>query len=41
MARIESIDPRRPSFFMRFVFRRVRKVFVKNLTPQLISARVP
>jgi len=41
MARMEGIDPRNGSFFMRQVFRQVRKVFGKNLTPQLISARVP
>jgi hypothetical protein len=41
MARVEGIDPGKTSFFMRFVFRKVRKVLGKDLTPQKISARVP
>ena len=41
MARIEGTDPRKSSFFMRQVFRQVRKVFGKDLTPQKIAARVP
>jgi hypothetical protein len=41
MARIEGIDPSKISFLMRQVFRRVHKVFGKDLTPQRIQARVP
>ena len=41
MARVQGIDSAKASFFMRQVFRQVRKVFGKDLTPQLISARVP
>lgn len=41
MARIEGIDPNKTSFLMRQVFRSVRKIFGKNLTPQKIQARVP
>jgi hypothetical protein len=41
MARIQGIDPNKTSFLMRFVFRSVRKIFGKDLTPQKISARVP
>lgn len=41
MARIQGIDPQKTSFLMRFVFRSVRKIFGKDLTPQKISARVP
>jgi hypothetical protein len=41
MARIEGIDPRQTSFLMRQVFKRVRKVLGRDLTPQKISARVP
>jgi hypothetical protein len=40
MARVEGIDPSQASFLMRLVFRQVRKVFGKDLTPQLIQARV-
>ncbi|PYU22192.1 MAG: hypothetical protein DMG32_18830 [Acidobacteria bacterium] len=41
MARLEGIDPNKTSFFMRQVFRRVHKLFGKDLTPQKITARVP
>ncbi|HUJ32924.1 MAG TPA: hypothetical protein VLY23_16700 [Candidatus Acidoferrum sp.] len=41
MARIQGIDPDKTSFFMRFIFKKVRKVFGKDITPQKISARVP
>ncbi len=41
MARIEGIDSHKASFLMRQVFRQVRKVFGKDLTPQQIQARVP
>ena len=41
MARVEGVDPRQTSFLMRKVFRRVRKVLGRDLTPQKISARVP
>jgi hypothetical protein len=41
MARIDGIAPQNTSFFMRQVFRQVRKVFGKDLTPQKIHARVP
>ncbi|HKV26411.1 MAG TPA: hypothetical protein VJN93_17575 [Candidatus Acidoferrum sp.] len=41
MARIEGVDPAKTSFFMRLVFRKVRKAVGRDLTPQKISARVP
>jgi hypothetical protein len=41
MARIEGVDPKRTSFFMRQVFNRVRKALGRDLTPQKIQARVP
>lgn len=41
MARIEGIDPRQTSFFMRQVFKKVRKTLGRDLTPQKIQARVP
>ncbi len=41
MARIEGVDPKRTSFLMRRVFKRVRKLLGKDLTPQKIQARVP
>jgi hypothetical protein len=41
MARVEGLDPGKTSFLMRQVFRQVRKVFGKELTPQKIVARVP
>jgi hypothetical protein len=41
MARIEGIDPRQAPVLMRQVFKRVRKVLGRDLTPQKIAARVP
>jgi hypothetical protein len=41
MARVQGIDPKTASFMMRFVFKQVHKIFGKDLTPQLIVARVP
>ncbi|MBI1738556.1 MAG: hypothetical protein HYR58_04840 [Acidobacteria bacterium] len=41
MARIEGVDPNKTSFLMRQVFKKVRDLFGKNLTPQKIQARVP
>ena len=41
MARLEGIDPNKTSFLMRLVFKRVRKMLGKDLTPQKIQARVP
>jgi hypothetical protein len=41
MARIEGIEPGQTSWLMRQVFKQVRRVFDKDLTPQKIQARVP
>lgn len=41
MARIEGVDPAQTSFLMRQVFRKVRKMLGRDLTPQKIAARVP
>jgi len=41
MVRIEGIDPRQTSFPMRQVFKKVRKILGRDLTPQKIAARVP
>lgn len=41
MARVEGRDPRSAPFFMRQVFKRVRKMLGRDLTPQKIAARVP
>jgi hypothetical protein len=41
MARIEGIDPMDTSFLMRQVFKKVRKMLGRDLTPQKIQARVP
>jgi hypothetical protein len=41
MARVEGIDPKQTSFFMRQVFKKVRSVVGRDLTPQKIQARVP
>jgi len=41
MARIEGLDPRQAPFLMRQVFRKVRKMLGRDLTPQKIVARVP
>jgi len=40
-ARIEGIDPKQASFLMRQVFKKVRKMLGRDLTPQKIVARVP
>jgi len=40
-ARIEGVDPRRTSFLMRRVFKKIRSILGRDLTPQKISARVP
>jgi len=41
MARIEGLDPARTSFAMRHVFKKVRKMLGRDLTPMKITARVP
>ncbi len=41
MARIEGVDPQPTSFLMRQVFKKVREVLGRDLTPQKIAARVP
>jgi hypothetical protein len=41
MTRIRGIESDKTSFLMRQVFRQVRKIFGKDLTPQKIQARVP
>jgi hypothetical protein len=41
MARIEGADPKQTSFLMRQVFKKVRKMLGRDLTPQKIQARVP
>jgi hypothetical protein len=41
MARVEGVDPRKTSFLMRQVFKKVRKMLGRDLTPQKIAARVP
>ena len=41
MARVEGLDPNETSFLMRQVFKRVRKMLGRDLTPQKIAARVP
>ncbi|HWG58410.1 MAG TPA: hypothetical protein VN661_05120 [Candidatus Acidoferrales bacterium] len=41
MARIEGVDPKRTSFLMRLVFKKVRKTAGRDMTPLKISARVP
>jgi alkylhydroperoxidase family enzyme len=41
MARVEGIDPARTSLAMRQVFKKVRKVLGRDLTPMKITARVP
>jgi hypothetical protein len=41
MARVEGVDPRQTPFFMRQVFKKVRKMLGRDLTPQKIQARVP
>jgi hypothetical protein len=41
VARVEGVDPKQTSFLMRQVFKRVRKMLGRDLTPQKITARVP
>ena len=41
MARIEGVDPKQTSFLMRQAFNKVRKILGRDLTPQMILARVP
>jgi hypothetical protein len=41
MPRVEGVDPKNTSFFIRQVFKRVRKMLGRDLTPQKIQARVP
>jgi hypothetical protein len=41
MARIAGVDPKHTSFLMRQVFKKVRKILGRDLTPQKIQARVP
>jgi len=41
MARVEGVDPKQTSFLMRQVFRKVRKMLGRDLTPQKIGGRVP
>lgn len=41
MARIAGVEPSQTSFFMRLVFKKVRKMLGRDLTPMKIQARVP
>jgi hypothetical protein len=41
MARVEGVDPVKTSFLMRQVFKKVRRLVGRDLTPQKIMARVP
>jgi hypothetical protein len=41
MARVEGIDPQRASFAIRHVFKKVRRMLGRDLTPQKITARIP
>ena len=41
MARVKGVDPGKTPFFMRQVFKKVRKILGRDLTPQKIAARVP
>ncbi len=41
MARVEGVDPQKTSFFMRQVFKKIRRLLGRDLTPQKITARVP
>lgn len=41
MTRVEGVDPKRTSFLMRQVFKKVHKALGRDLTPQKIVARVP
>lgn len=41
MARVKGVDPNQTSFLMRQVFKKVRKMLGRDLTPQKIQAKVP
>jgi len=41
MARVKGIDPKQAPFAMRQVFKKIRKMLGRDLTPQKIAARVP
>ena len=41
MVRVEGVDPNQTSFVMRQVFKKIRKILGRDLTPQKIAARVP
>lgn len=41
MARIEGVNPHKTPFLMRQVFKKVREMLGRDLTPQRIAARVP
>lgn len=41
MARVQGVEPKQTSFFMRFVFNKVRKMLGRDLTPMKIQGRVP
>jgi hypothetical protein len=41
MARVEGVNPERTSLAMRYIFRKVRKMLGRDLTPMKITARVP
>ena len=41
MVRVEGVDPSKTPFLMRQVFKKVRKILGRDLTPQKIAARVP
>jgi hypothetical protein len=38
---VEGVDPNKTPFLMRQVFKKVRKLVGRDLTPQKITARVP
>jgi hypothetical protein len=41
LARVKGIDPKQAPFTIRLVLDKVRKMVGRDLTPQLIAARVP
>ncbi len=41
MARVEGVNPNQTSFLIRQIFKKVRKMLGRDLTPQKIVARVP
>jgi hypothetical protein len=41
MARVAGVEPAETSFWMRYVFGKVRKMVGRDLTPMKITARVP